>query len=368
MSFTVVDTDGGARAGVLATPHGAVRTPFFMPVATAGSVRTLSPEEVQATGTTALIANSYSLLVRPGVERVEAAGGIHAFMRWPGVVFTDSGGFQMVRKGFLVRKDDRSVVFKDHVRGDTRELSPEDVVELQRRLGADVAMVLDDCPPAGAPRAEVEEATRRTTDWARRCLDAHEGSGQLLFAITQGGVHDDLRRRSTRELAAMGFDGYGIGGLSIGEPVEDMWRAVEGSVGLLPADRPRYLMGVGSPREVLEAISMGVDAFDSAFPTRNARHGTVMTRRGRYDITRGRRAGEHEPLDPECGCRACAEVDRAYVHHLWRSNDTRWMALVSFHNLSLVQELVAGARRAVLDGTFGDFSREWADAGASAQK
>ncbi len=367
MTFQVDTVDGRARAGTLSTAHGDVPTPLFMPVATAGSVRTLSPEELSETGTRALIANSYSLLVRPGVEAVEEAGGIHAFTRWRGPVFTDSGGFQMVRKGFLVRKDDRSVVFRDHVRGDVRELTPENVVELEARLGADVAMVLDDCPPAGADRETVEDATRRTALWAQRCLQAHDRDDQQLWAITQGGVIDDLRAASTRDLVAMGFDGYGIGGLSIGEPVEDMWRAIDGSVDMIPADRPRYLMGVGSPREVLDAVDRGVDVFDSAFPTRNARHGTVMTREGRFDLTRGRMAGDRGPLDPRCDCRVCQEVDRAYVHHLWRSNDTRWMNLVSFHNLHLMQSLVTGARAAITAGAYPVFKEEWERAGTSAQ-
>jgi queuine tRNA-ribosyltransferase len=341
---------------------------MFMPVATAGSVRTLSPEQVRQTGTQALIANSYSLLVRPGVEAVEEAGGLHAFMRWPGTIFTDSGGFQMVRKGFLVRKDDQGVVFRDHVSGSVRELTPEGVVDLQQRLGSDVAMVLDDCPPAGADRDMVEDATRRTTLWARRCIEAHDKEDQQLFAITQGGVMDDLRERSSRELVGMGFAGYGIGGLSIGETKEEMWRAVDSGIDTLPADAPRYLMGVGSPREVLDAIGRGVDVFDSAFPTRGARHGTVLTREGRFDITRGRRGQEREPLDGLCECRVCQEVDRAYIHHLWRSKDVRWMGLLSFHNLHLMQELVAGARTAIVEGRFADFNSEWERAGTPAQR
>ncbi len=365
MTFRVDRTEGRARAGTLSTAHGEVPTPMFMPVATAGSVRTLSPEELVEAGTRAIIANSYSLLVRPGVEAVEEAGGLHGFMHWKGPIFTDSGGFQMVRKGFLVRKDDRGVVFRDHVRGDVRELTPEGVVELEERLGADVAMVLDDCPPAGAEREVVEDATRRTTLWAGRCMEARTRDDQQLWAITQGGVVDDLRARSTEELVAMGFDGYGIGGLSIGEPVEEMWRVIDGSIDILPSDRPRYLMGVGSPREVLEAISMGVDVFDSAFPTRNARHGTVMTRRGRFDITRGRNSGDRGPLDPDCDCRVCRKVDRAYVHHLWRSRDTRWMNLLSFHNVHLMQDLVSGARAAIEGGAYAEFAEEWRMAGAS---
>lgn len=363
--FELASMDGRARAGTLSTAHGDVPTPLFMPVATAGSVRTLSPEELEATGTRALISNSYSLLVRPGVEAIEEAGGLHAFMRWKGPIFTDSGGFQMVRKGFLVRKDDESVVFRDHVRGDVRELTPEGVVKLEERLGADVAMVLDDCPPAGAEREVVEDATRRTTLWAERCRAARGKEDQQLWAITQGGVMDDLRSASTRELVDIGFDGYGIGGLSIGEPVEDMWRVIDGSIDLIPPDRPRYLMGVGSPKEVLDAISRGVDVFDSAFPTRNARHGTVMIKEGRFDITRGRMGTDRGPLDPACDCQVCREVDRSYIHHLWRSNDTRWMNLVSFHNLTLMQDLVSGARTSIEGSTFAEFMREWERAGAS---
>jgi queuine tRNA-ribosyltransferase len=239
------------------------------------------------------------------------------------------------------------------------------VVELQERLGSDVAMVLDDCPPAGATREVVEDATRRTSLWAERCLEAHQRDGQQLWAITQGGILEDLRSRSTGDLVGLGFDGYGIGGLSIGEPVEDMWRVIDASIGQLPRERPRYLMGVGSPREVLDAIARGVDVFDSAFPTRNARHGSVITRKGRYDITRGRMGSDHRPLDEGCACRTCLEVDRAYVHHLWRSKDVRWMSLVSYHNLSLMQELVAGARTAIVHGAFARFYEDWKVAGTS---
>ena len=291
------------------------------------------------------------------------ASSMPAIMRWPRALFTDSGGFQTIKKGILVKRSDEGLKFKSPTTGQVDMLTPESVMEVQRRLGADVAMVLDDCPPAGAARAAVEEATARTAMWARRCLDSHERKGQLLFAITQGGVLPDLRERSTRELAGMGFDGYGIGGLMIGEPVEDMRRIIEGSIGILPEGKARYLMGVGSPVEVLGAVAMGVDVFDSAFPTRGGRHGSVLTRTGRYDITRGAMGRDARPLDPGCRCRVCAGFDRSYVHHLWRSNDTRWMHLVSFHNVALMQELVRGAREAVLAGRFGAFREEWSRAG-----
>lgn len=359
MTFRLDGRDGGARAGTLATAHGEVPTPVFMPVATTGSVRTLSPVELEEAGALALIANSWSLMVRPGVEHVEEAGGLHAFMRWRRALFTDSGGFQTIKKGFLLRRTDEGLVFRHPVTGEAHTLTPEGVMDVEVRLGADVAMVLDDCPPAGAERGAVDDSTRRTTEWARRCLDAHPRGRQQLFAITQGGIYDELRERSTRELAAMPFDGYGIGGLSIGEPVEEMNRTVARSIGALPEGRPRYLMGVGSPRELLDAIAMGVDVFDSAFPTRGGRHGTVLCRSGRYDITRGAMGHDRAPLDPACGCRVCAEVDRAYVHHLWRSNDPRWMHLVSFHNVALVLALVRGAREAIMAGTFEGYRAGW---------
>jgi len=359
MTFRLDGRDGGARAGTLATAHGEVPTPVFMPVATTGSVRTLSPGELEEAGALALIANSWSMMVRPGVGHVEEAGGLHAFMRWRRALFTDSGGFQTIKKGFLLRRTDEGLVFRHPVTGEAHTLTPEGVMDVESRLGADVAMVLDDCPPAGAERDAVDESTRRTTEWARRCLDAHPRGRQQLFAITQGGVYDELRGRSTRELAAMPFDGYGIGGLSIGEPVEEMNRTVARSIGALPEGRPRYLMGVGSPRELLDAIAMGVDVFDSAFPTRGGRHGTVLCRSGRYNITRGAMGRDRAPLDPACGCRVCAEVDRAYVHHLWRSNDPRWMHLVSFHNVALVLALVRGAREAILAGTLEGYRAGW---------
>jgi queuine tRNA-ribosyltransferase len=360
MSFRLVATDGRARAGVLATSHGDVPTPVFMPVATTGSVRTLSTRELVELGAHALIANSWSLTVRPGLDHIGSAGGLHAFMRWPRALFTDSGGFQTIKRGLLVRKGDEGLTLRHPATGEAHLLTPEGVMEVEARLGADVAMVLDDCPVAGAPPGEVDGATRRTTEWAHRCLEAHPRGGQLLFAITQGGVVPELRARSTRELSAMPFDGYGIGGLSIGEPVEEMNRTIRQSIDLLPADRPRYLMGVGSPKELLDAIAMGVDVFDSAFPTRGGRHGTVLARRGRYDITRGAMGRDTRPLDPACGCRACATHDRAYVHHLWRSNDPRWMHLVSYHNVALVLDLVRGAREAIGRGAFEGYRASWA--------
>ncbi len=359
MTFRLAGRDGGARAGTLSTVHGDVPSPLFMPVATTGSVRTLSPGELEEAGAVALIANSWSLMVRPGVEHVEAAGGLHAFMRWRRALFTDSGGFQTIKKGILLKRTDEGLVFRHPVTGEAHTLTPEGVMDVESRLGADVAMVLDDCPVAGAERGAVEASTRRTSEWARRCLDSHPRGRQLLFAITQGGVLEDLRERSTRELGAMPFDGYGIGGLSIGEPVGEMNRTIAGSIGLLPEERPRYLMGVGSPRELLDSIAMGVDVFDSAFPTRGGRHGTVLCESGRYDITRGAMGRDKRPLDPACGCHVCAEYDRAYVHHLWRSNDPRWMHLVSFHNVALVLALVRGAREAILAGTFEQFRTGW---------
>lgn len=350
--FEIKSEDGEARAGVLRTPHGRVETPAFLPVATKGCVKTLGSGEVADTKTQALIANAFLLYLKPGVGVISRAGGLHAFMKWDKTIFTDSGGFQMLRESFLLGVSRRGISFRSPYDNSRHLFTPERCMEVQEELGSDVALTLDDLPAYGSSYQRVAEAVGRTVDWAKRCRKAREG---MLFAILQGGVYGELRRKCVEKLGGIEFEGYGIGGLSIGEPREATYRVIRGLLPLLPGDKPRYLMGVGSPLEVLRAINLGVDLFDSAFPTRNARHSTAYTSRGKVNLSRGRYGADFSPISEGCGCYACRNYSRAYISYLLRVRETLGMRLVTIHNLYYIQELLRQARTAIRKGEFQDF-------------
>ncbi len=357
--FEIVDEDEGARAGKLRTAHGTVDTPCFMPVATKGTVKTLSSGELLDIGIESMISNALVLYLKPGVDVIEKAGGLHRFMNWDRTLFTDSGGFQMLKKEFVFNVSEEGVVFRSPFDDTRHTFTPEKCVEVQEALGSDVAMVLDDCPPYGKDKDYIRDSLKRTINWAERSKGAHKRKEQLLFAIVQGGVFRDLREQSASSLVEMDFDGYGIGGLSIGEPKEKMFEVLRYTLPLLPVERPRYLMGVGSPSELLESISMGVDVFDSAFPTRNARHNAVYTWNGNYNITRGKYARDFSPLEEGCSCYACREYTRGYIRHLMVTHETLGMRLITIHNLHFIKELMNRAREAVLEDRFSRLKKEF---------
>ncbi|WP_456475402.1 tRNA guanosine(34) transglycosylase Tgt [Candidatus Pyrohabitans sp.] len=358
-SISCDDTATEARTGRLHTAHGAVKTPCFMPVATKAGVKTLASEELLELGVEAIISNALVLYLKPGVEVISAAGGLHAFMNFPGAIFTDSGGFQALRREFKPEFTKRGIAFRSPFDNSRHVFTPELCMEVQEALGSDVAMTLDDCPPYGEAGERYRASVERTTRWARACLSAHTREEQLLFAIAQGGTCAELRQESARQLAQLDFDGYGIGGLSIGEPAELMLNMLEVSLSALPEEKPRYLMGLGSPVEVLEAIARGVDIFDSAFPTRNARHSAVYTRRGKYSITKAKHLRSSGPLEEGCTCFTCRNYSRAYVSHLMRAGESLGMRLTTLHNLHFMQTLMGDARRAIEAGEFADFLAEF---------
>jgi queuine tRNA-ribosyltransferase len=359
VTFSVVATDGAARAGVLRTAHGEVETPVFMPVGTKASVKTLHPDEVRELGAGILLANTYHLHFRPGSGVISSLGGLHRFMGWGGPILTDSGGFQVFSlRDTIARVDDDGVTFRNVYDGAETRFTPELVARVQTELGSDVAMCLDDVPPAGAPRRRLEDAVRRTTVWARRQAGADRAPGQLRFAIAQGGVDAELRRRSTEEIAELGLDGNAIGGLAIGEDRSAMFEATELSASTLPADRPRYFMGIGDPEGILRVIEAGVDMFDCVLPTRTARTGSALTREGRLNLRNARFARDPGPLEDGCDCPACTRFSRAYIRHLVNQNELLGLRLLSLHNLRFLLELTRGAREAILRGAFAAYRRD----------
>ncbi len=360
--FRVSATCGAARTGVLTTPHGDVPTPTFMPVGTQGSVKTLTPGEVAATGARIVLGNTYHLWLRPGPDLVAKLGGLHAFTKWPHAMLTDSGGFQAFSLAERRTVSEDGFVFRSHLDGAKCALSPEVAMQVQGALGADIAMQLDVCPPGGSPRSDVEAACARTTRWARRCLAAKSPS-QAVFGIVQGGSFADLRRAHADELGAMPFDGLALGGFSVGEPIEEMHRVLVEVAPCLDAARPRYLMGVGTPADLVRAIGAGVDMFDCVLPTRNARNGQALLRGGRIVIKQARYKEDPRPLDPECPCPACAGgFSRAYLRHLYLAGEILVLRLLSAHNLTLYGALVRGAREAIAAGEYEAFARSWLDA------
>lgn len=343
---------GAARAGVLHTLHGPLETPAFLPVGTQASVKGLTPTDLEAAGARALLSNAYHLWLQPGEDLIQQAGGLHQFMGWSRPIVTDSGGFQIMSLADLVRIEEEGIHLTQHRGGEERFLTPEAVIAIQVALGSDIAMVLDVCTPLPSPGADVAAATKRTVRWAERQAASREVQPGALFAIVQGGVDLDLRRWCGRELGSMPFDGYGIGGLSVGEGRDATWPALEASIEPLPPDRPRYLMGVGDPGDLLEGIRRGVDFFDSVLPTRLGRHGTVLVASGRRNLRAASLAVDSGPIEPDCDCGACTRFSAAYIHHLFRIQDDLGRRLASIHNIRFLTRLVANARQAILNGRF----------------
>lgn len=341
------DKHTGARLGLLTTAHGTVETPVFMPVGTQATVKTMTPDEVRELGGRIILGNTYHLYLRPGHDLVREAGGLHRFMGWDGPILTDSGGFQVFSLAALRRITDDGVVFRSHIDGSEHRFTPESVVAIEEALGSDIAMVFDECAPYPCSHEDAEAALRRTTAWATRARTAHHRSDQALFGIVQGSVYQDLRVRSARELTALDFPGFGIGGLSVGEPKGLMYEALEWTIPYLPPDRPRYLMGVGSPDCLLEGVTRGVDMFDCVLPTRMARHGALLTRTGRLNIKNAVHGRDFGPVDPDCGCYTCRRFSRAYLHHLFRAGEVLGLRLATIHNLFFTLDLMRAIRDAI---------------------
>jgi queuine tRNA-ribosyltransferase len=351
-SFAVDARSGRARAGTLATPHGTVDTPAFMPVGTAAAVKAVTRRDLAEAGAQIILANTYHLMLRPGDPLIAQLGGLHGFTGWTGPYLTDSGGYQVFSLAKLRRLTEEGVRFQSHLDGSAHLLTPERSMEVQMNLGADIAMAFDECPPYPAPREAVEEATARTTRWARRSRDAHRRADQWLFGIVQGGVHADLRERSAEEVIALGFPGYAIGGLSVGEPRDDMLRVLERLDPVLPAGRPRYLMGVGTPEDLVEGVARGIDLFDCVLPTRNARNGQLFTSRGRVSIRNARYRGDPAPPDPACACYTCRTASRAYLRHLHMAGEMSAATLMTIHNLSFYLDTLRKLGQSIRLGRF----------------
>ena len=354
--FHVIAEEGKARIGVLKTHHGEVKTPFFMPVATKATVKTLTHRDLKECGVEAIISNSFHLFLRPGMEIIEEHGGIHQFMRFSGVIFTDSGGFQMIRKGFFVSVDEEGITFQSPYDGKKYKFTPEKSKEVQMKIGSDVAMMLDFCAEYPATYEEAKKGVELTTKWAIKFPRGEEDK-QLNFGIVQGSIYEDLRERSARELAGIDFDGYGIGGLSIGEPKEVMHRMIDITVKNLPPEKPRYLMGVGSPLEMLRAVMQGVDIFDSVFPTRNGRHGTAITSHGLINLRKTEYRNDLKPVDEECSCYTCENFTRSYIHHLLREKEILGMHLLSLHNVCFIVNFMKRVREEIQQGDIERFYR-----------
>jgi queuine tRNA-ribosyltransferase len=353
--FEVLGRCGRARAGLLRTPHGTVETPTFMPVGTQAGVKAVTQRQLSETGARIVLANTYHLMLRPGEQLVAELGGLHGFTGWRGPFLTDSGGYQVFSLASLRRISEEGVRFQSHIDGSAHLLSPERSMAVQQALGADIVMAFDECPPYPAAQAEVEEATARTTRWARRSREAHRRADQWLFGIVQGGVFAELREKSAAEIVALDFPGYAIGGLSVGEPKADMLRVLGQLDPLLPDERPRYLMGVGTPLDIVEAVARGVDMFDCVLPTRNARNGQLFTSEGRLSIRNARFRRDPRPPDAACGCYTCRTASRAYLRHLHLAGEMAAATLLTIHNLTHYLDTLKEVRQAILLGRFEDF-------------
>ena len=354
-----VDPSTGARRGRLSTPRGEADTPAFMPVGTHGAVKSLSPDELAATGSRIILGNTYHLYLRPGHEVIAGLGGLHAFMAWPGTILTDSGGFQIFSLAALRKVEDHGVEFRSHIDGSSHTITPEKAIEIQAALGSDISMVLDECPPATATRDAIAVAMRRTTHWAVRSKQAFgEGVGRALFGIVQGGIHEDLRREHAAEILGIGFDGYAVGGVSVGEAPEQVLAVGRLMGDLLPAGSPRYMMGLGSPADLLHLIGYGFDMFDCVMPTRNARNGTLFTSRGALHIRNETYARDSRPVDERCSCSGCRTFSRAYLRHLFLSGEILAHRVNTLHNLAFYQSLMRGARESIGVGRYAHWRDE----------
>ena len=356
--FTLTARQGNARAGVFSTPHGDLQTPVFAPVGTQATVKSLTPAQLAEIGASLVLSNTYHLYLRPGADLVAEMGGLHNFMRWPNPMLTDSGGFQVFSLAEMRKVDDEGVTFKSHIDGSMHRLTPEKSIEIQQKLGADIMMAFDECAPP-YERDYIERAMHRTHVWAERCLAAKTRPDQALFGIVQGGIFPDLRRQSAEVIAGMGFPGHAIGGLSVGETKTEMNEMLEVVNAVLPEDRPRYLMGVGSPEDLINGIQRGVDIFDCVLPTRLARHQAAMTRTGRINLMNAVHNRDSRPIDETCGCYTCRQFTRAYLRHLIVAKEMLAGTLISIHNLFTLLELVRDARKAILAGTFDAFAADF---------
>ncbi|MCA1979900.1 MAG: tRNA guanosine(34) transglycosylase Tgt [Thiobacillus sp.] len=356
MKFELLATDGAARRGRLHLAHGTVETPVFMPVGTYGTVKAMSPVELTGIGFEMLLGNTFHLWLRPGLEVIETFGGLHRFMGWDRPILTDSGGFQVFSLGKLRKITEDGVKFASPINGDRLFLTPEISMQIQRTLNSDIVMIFDECTPYPASEREAADSMRLSLRWAERSKAAHAGNPNALYGIVQGGMYEGLRDESARALIGMDFDGYAIGGLSVGEPKDDMRRILAHTAPQLPADKPRYLMGVGTPSDLVAAVAAGIDQFDCVLPTRNARHGILFTRRGELRIRNARWKNDPAPIDPECDCHACTHFSRAYLHHLIRANEILGARLATTHNLHYYHRLMAGIRTAIEAGRYADFA------------
>jgi queuine tRNA-ribosyltransferase len=363
LKFQLIHTDAKtkARAGIFETDHGAFETPVFMPVGTQATVKTLTPKDLIENQVKIILTNTYHLYLRPGAERISDFGGLHHFMNWERPILTDSGGYQVYSLQELRKIDDEGISFKSHLDGSYHRFTPEKVLDIQRHLGSDIMMVLDECPPFQASYEYAEESNKRTLEWASQSRDLYETSKPLhkytqwLFGIVQGGIHQSLREHSAQKLVAMDFPGYAIGGLAVGEPAEDRLRVTDFCTDLLPGEKPRYLMGVGKPEDLLEAVERGVDMFDCVIPTRNARNGTVFTTKGKLIIKAARNMEDKMPIDQDCNCYACLHFSRAYIRHLFNTNEILGLHLATLHNIHFYMWLMKEARNAIINDNF----REW---------
>jgi len=361
LAFEMLAADGKARSGSLLTAHGPIDTPAFMPVGTAATVKAMTPDAVKATGAQCILANTYHLMLRPGPKLIAELGGLHRFMNWPGPILTDSGGFQVWSLAKLRTMDEDGVAFRSHLDGAPVRLTPERAIEIQALLGADIAMVLDECTPLAAGEDEVAKSMRLSMRWAERCRQAYAASdGRGLFGIVQGGVYAHLRAESAETLVRLGFDGYAIGGLSVGEGQAAMFKVLERTVPWLPAERPRYLMGVGKPADLVGAVGRGIDMFDCVLPTRSGRTDQAFTRAGTLNLRNARHRKDAGPLDDACGCPACTGYSRAYLHHLVMAKEMLGPMLLTWHNLHYYQDLMAAMRQAIAAEAFDAFAAAFA--------